>query len=82
MLAWYYPELKIDHENAPAGSYWAGCSDYGRYFHKYFDSLGQLIDYGLHNRERNLAKTKEWQLPVLRSTYPDWIQFKLIIVLM
>lgn len=78
MLAWYYPELKIDHENAPAGSYWAGCSDYGRYFHKYFDSLGQLIDYGLHNRERNLAKTKEWQLPVLRSTYPDWYKFKLI----
>lgn len=78
MLVWFYPEMMIDRENDPLEYYWVGGSDYGRYFHNYFNRLEQLVDYGYDNRERFREKTTEWQLPVLNSTMPDWYKFKLI----
>lgn len=78
MLVWFYPELKIDKVNAAPGSWWAGGSDYGRYFHNYFDSIGQLIDYASAHRAENLKGTLEWQEPILSSSLPDWYKFKLI----
>ena len=78
MLVWYFPELKFDEATATPGSYWKGGSGYGRYFHNYFESLNQLIDYGIGNRALIQQHTKEWQAPVLESTLPDWYKFKLI----
>lgn len=78
MLVWYFPELVINKETAEPGSYWAGGSDYGRYFHNYFNSLSALVDYGIKNHDNQLEKTTEWQKPVLNSTYPDWYKYKLI----
>jgi len=78
MLVWYYPELTIDKANAEPGSYWTGGSDYGRWFHNYFTSLGQLAQYGIDHHDTLLHKTNEWQLPILHSTLPDWYQYKLI----
>jgi uncharacterized protein (DUF608 family) len=78
MLVWFYPELKIDRPNAAPGSYWAGGSDYGRYFHNYFDRMEQLIDYASQHRTRILKGTMEWQEPILSSSLPDWYKFKLI----
>ena len=78
VLAWFYPELKIDRETASPESYWTGGSDYGRYFHNYFNSIGQLLNYGVANSNRILSQTKEWQEPILNSTLPDWYKLKLI----
>ncbi len=78
ILVWFFPELKIDKENAVPGSYWAGGSDYGRYFHNYFSSLSSVATYSLTHHNELLAKTMEWQQPVLQSTLPDWYKFKLI----
>ena len=78
MLAWYYPELKVDRRSDPPEFYWAGGSDYGRYFHNFFSGLSSLVRYGACERERLCAQTVEWQRPVLESTLPDWYKFKLI----
>ena len=78
VLAWFYPELKIDRETASPESYWTGGSGYGRYFHNYFSSIGQLLNYGVANSSRILSQTKEWQEPILNSTLPDWYKLKLI----
>lgn len=77
MLAWYFPELLIDRSSAAPGSFW-GTGDYGRYFQRYFSSLGELLDYGVTERDRILSETQAWQTPILKSSYPDWLKFKLI----
>ncbi len=76
MLAWFYPELKVNKSNA--GSCWPNGSDYGRYFHNFFDNIEQLIQYTSDNRALILNETLAWQEPVLNSTLPDWYKFKLI----
>ncbi|WP_029906763.1 GH116 family glycosyl-hydrolase [Prevotella sp. 10(H)] len=78
VLAWYYPEIKIDRENDMPEYYWVGGSDYGRYFHNYFNDINSLVDYAYQKRDFLLEKTSEWQQPVLKSTMPDWYKFKLI----
>lgn len=78
MLVWYYPELIIDKETAAPGSYWAGGSDYGRYFHNFFNSIDAVADYGIINHDSLLQQTMEWQTPILNSSYPDWYKYKLI----
>jgi len=78
MLVWYYPELIIDKETAAPGSYWAGGSDYGKYFHNFFQSLNAIVDYGITNCNSLLQKTTEWQTPIMESSYPDWYKYKLI----
>jgi len=78
MLVWFFPELKIDRATAEPGSYWPGGSDYGRYFHNYFGSLGQLVQYGIDQRNDIWKRTNEWQQPVLASSLPDWYKYKLI----
>ncbi len=78
MLAWYFPETKVDRNNDIPEYYWTGGSDYGRYFHNYFNSLTALVEYGYENRDYLLNKTQEWQQPVMNSTMPDWYKFKLI----
>jgi uncharacterized protein (DUF608 family) len=78
MLAWYYPELKIDEENAQPGSYWVGGSDYGRYFHNFFPDIRSLAAYAIDKRDSLYAGTAEWHEPVMQSSYPDWYKFKLI----
>lgn len=78
MLVWYFPELKVDRQRDPREFYWAGGSDYGRYFHNFFSDLEQLVHYGAMERDRLYAQTVEWQRPVLESSMPDWYKFKLI----
>ena len=78
MLVWFFPELKINKATAEPGSYWPGGSDYGRYFHNYFNSLDQLVQYGIGKHDFSLEKINEWQSPILQSTLPDWYKFKLI----
>jgi uncharacterized protein (DUF608 family) len=78
MLVWYYPELTIDKQHAEPGSYWPGGSDYGRFFHNYFNNINSLISYAIDKKDSLHAGTLEWQQSILQSTYPDWYKFKLI----
>ncbi len=77
MVAWYMPELEIDRQNDHPGRYWSKL-DYGRYFHNFFNSLDEIIKYAYKERSRILRQTIEWQSPILNSTLPDWLKFKLI----
>lgn len=78
MLVWYFPELNVDRQNDPPEFYWAGGSDYGRYFHNFFPNLRRLVQYGVSERDRLKEQTLEWQRPILESSLPDWYKFKLI----
>jgi non-lysosomal glucosylceramidase len=77
LVVWYFPELRIDYKNAHPNSYF-GAADYGRYFHNYFMNITDLIAYGCRERDRILAETQSWQTPILESTYPDWLKFKIL----
>lgn len=78
MLAWFFPELAVDRQSDPPEFYWAGGSDYGRYFHNFFPHLRCLVRYGATERDRLQEQTLEWQRPILESSLPDWYKFKLI----
>lgn len=75
MLAWYHPEFMPD--RTTPGAAW-GTADYGRYYHNYFASMDGLVEYARQNRDRIHDGTTGWQEPILDSTYPDWLKFKLI----
>ncbi len=55
-----------------------GAQDYGRYFQNHFTDFPSLLRYEIDNRRRILEETLAWQQPVLQSTLPDWLKFKLI----
>ncbi len=77
MVAWFRPEMKVDFaKDDPAG--FCGKADYNRYYHNAFQTLGELVAYGAGQRSRLLAETRSWQEPILASTYPDWLKFKVI----
>jgi hypothetical protein len=77
MLAWFAPELSIDRSQADPMTYF-GSADYNRYYHNYFDDIESLVSYAADERERIYEQTRQWQKPVLDSTLPDWLKFKLI----
>jgi non-lysosomal glucosylceramidase len=76
-VAWYFPVMDVDRKTADPGSFW-GKGDYGRWFHNYFNNMDELVSYAAKNRKRILNGTLEWQMPILKSTLPEWLQFKLI----
>ncbi|WP_446744673.1 GH116 family glycosyl-hydrolase [Silvibacterium acidisoli] len=55
-----------------------GTTGYGRFFQNYFPNFDSLIAYEIAQRERILEETLAWQQPILASTLPGWLQFKLI----
>jgi uncharacterized protein (DUF608 family) len=63
---------------APHASVQFGDSDYGRYFQNYFPDFKSLVRYEIKERERILKETQEWHRPILESTLPDWLKFKII----
>jgi uncharacterized protein (DUF608 family) len=71
LVTWSVPPL-------PHASVQFGDSDYGRYFQNYFADFPSLVRYEIAQRERILKETTAWQQPILDSTLPDWLQFKLI----
>ena len=77
ILAWHMPELKPDPATAHPRSYWPGC-DYGRFYHRDFGGLRPLAEYAARQRERVEREVAAWQRPILESTLPDWLKFKLI----
>jgi non-lysosomal glucosylceramidase len=75
LVVWYMPELKIT-STEPHARF--GTADYGRYFHNYFGNLNAVASYEIQERERLDHETLEWQRPILESTLPRWLQFKII----
>ncbi|ADV84964.1 GH116 family glycosyl-hydrolase [Terriglobus saanensis] len=71
LITWSIPTL-------PHASVQFGTSDYGRYFQNYFPDFQSLIHYEFSERARILRETLSWQKPILDSTLPDWLKFKLI----
>ena len=76
-VAWFQPELKVNPAEDDSATYF-GDADYGRFYQINFASLEELVRYAEQNRERIYAETKAWQQPILESSYPDWLKFKLI----
>lgn len=77
MLAWFQPELKINPAKDDPATYF-GNSDYDRFYQNYFPAFSDLVRYAAGNRQRIHDETVAWQQPILDSTYPDWLKFKLI----
>jgi len=71
LVTWSIPPM-------PHASVQFGTSDYGRYFQNYFPDFQSLIHYEIAERARILEETSAWQRPILDSTLPDWLKFKLI----
>jgi len=77
MLVWNIPKLET---NRPGRHPFATfpSTDYNRYFHNFFDGIKDITEYCYNNRQRLQRQTRAWQEPILRSTYPDWLKFKII----
>ena len=71
LVSWSVPQ-------PPRASVQFGTQDYGRYFQNYFADFHSLLSYEIQNRARLLEDTLAWQQPILESTMPDWLKFKLI----
>ncbi|MGC8541283.1 MAG: GH116 family glycosyl-hydrolase [Phycisphaerae bacterium] len=79
MVGWYAPPLHCGDRPGEVPSYLTYIPDqYGRYFQNFFGSLGQILDYAGAQAERILTQSSVWQKPILNSSYPDWLKFKLI----
>lgn len=76
-VVWYFPELIVDRATAAKGSFFGDC-DYGRYFHNFFNDVDSLVAYAAAHRDRIRRETREWQAPILDSSLPDWLQFKIL----
>ncbi len=76
-VAWFQPELKIDPAQDDPGTYF-GNADHGRFYQNYFATVSDLVSYAAREREHIHDGTLAWQKPILDSTYPDWLKFKVI----
>ena len=71
LVSWSVPQ-------PPRAAVQFGTQDYGRYFQNSFVDFASLVAYEIENRARILRDTLAWQQPILDSTMPDWLKFKLI----
>lgn len=79
MVGWYAPPLRCGPRPGEVHSYDThNKKQYGRYFQNYFHSPWQILSYAGANARRILSETQSWHQPVLQSSYPDWLKFKLI----
>jgi non-lysosomal glucosylceramidase len=62
----------------PSAAVQFGTQDYGHFFQNHFTDFTSLLTYEIQNRGRILNDTLAWQQPILDSTMPDWLKFKLI----
>ncbi len=78
LLCWWAPEMDPDPLVMPPGSFWPNGADYDKYYHNWARDLDDVVEYSVRERDRIRESSTEWQEPVLRSTMPDWLKFKLI----
>ncbi|MBR4000205.1 MAG: hypothetical protein IKI93_17900, partial [Clostridia bacterium] len=75
VLTWFMPEF-TDEDYASMRRF-AQC-DYGKYYHRYFSDIDSLTEYAINSRDGIYAGIMAWQKPILDSTLPEWMRFKLI----
>jgi len=78
MIAWFMSEPDQDEINSMPKNSRHLDMNYGRYYHNYFSNIEQLSKYAISNREKNLQETLDWQIPILKSSLPDFLKFKVI----
>ena len=71
LVSWSIPK-------PPPAAVTFGTQDYGRFFQNDFTNFAALLTYEIESRARILKDTIAWQQPILDSTMPDWLKFKLI----
>ena len=76
-VAWFAPEVEPNPTTDHPNSYFEA-TDYNKFYHNYFSNLKELFAYAAENRQRILDESTAWHKPILDSTYPDWLKFKLI----
>lgn len=76
MISWYMPEPQMS-QKTPKGSLHIDMN-YAKYYHNYFKSSESLNKYAIKSRANNLISTIEWQIPILSSSLPDFLKFKII----
>lgn len=74
-VSWYMPE--VSDATLETIHHMEGC-DYNKYYHNDFSSIEGMTSYALRNRNEIRAGIDEWQRPILESSMPDWLMFKLI----
>ena len=78
MVSWFMPEPDYDAVQAgPEKSRLTG-TDYSKYYHNFFQNIGELNAYAVTARQNVRAGIDEWQKPILDSNMPDWLKFKQI----
>ncbi|MBP5274156.1 MAG: carbohydrate-binding protein [Abditibacteriota bacterium] len=75
LLCWFAD--RHSEETLAGAKHHAGMS-YDKYYTNFFDGIGGLCRYVTAERERLLEETLSWQLPLLRSSLPGWLKFKII----
>lgn len=74
-VSWFMPEVSDD--TLKTIHHVEGC-EYNKYYHNSFSSIEEMTSYALSNRDNIRAGIDEWQRPILDSSMPDWLMFKLI----
>ncbi len=83
LIMWYADPPSIDAypDRAMSGrdprSYF-GTADYGKYYHNIADSADTLCGFIIKSRQLILDGVNKWHEPILKSTLPDFLKFKLI----
>ena len=78
LLAWYAPPVIPDPARSNDPRYRFGNGDYGAWYQNRFSKVEDVAAYAIAGRERVWAGVRAWQDPILNSSLPDWLQFKLI----
>ena len=75
LLSWYADRHSPE---ALAGAKHHSGMSYDKYYTNYFDGIKGLCRYVTEERRRLLEETLSWQLPLLESSLPGWLKFKII----
>ncbi len=75
LVSWFMPEI-TESEYAKI-NHFSSC-DYNKYYHNYFSSIEELTCYAIKVRNAQKDAILDWQRPILNSSMPKWLQFKII----
>jgi len=75
VLTWFMPEFTDD--DYASMRRFAQC-DYGKYYHRFFGDIDSHTEYAIASRDEIYSGIMAWQKPILDSTLPEWMRFKLI----
>ncbi len=75
VLTWFMPEFTA--EDYSVMRRFAEC-DYNKYYHRYFGDIEALTAYAIEQRDEIYSGIMAWQKPVMESSLPEWMRFKLI----